>query len=391
MALPTLPDSSQGSALGPSVGDDIAPTPEAMKHQRALGRPEVRRHESKSRVRRRDLLRWTGGGLLALTGGGLVLLGGGSQSHSSVARSRFVAEREVMGTRASLIVAHDNPRMAKRAMTQAFEAIAAVERDMSRFLPDSDVGRLNISPGQWQAVAPDTARVLERSLAFARATDGHFDPCLGVPGGLWGFFDHRTPEVLPKVAHLKALTGGVAYRALETESRSDTAGPTRFRLIRPDVGIDLGGIAKGFAVDRAAEALLAAGIDQAVVNVGDDLRVLGGAPEGGPWRIGVRHPRTPGALLTMLELRDTAVATSGDYANAFLRDGKRYAHLLHPLTGQPARAHRSMTVQARTAMDADALATAAFVASSVDLPGLLRRLGARAWLGVNAQGEMVQS
>ena len=345
---------------------------------------------------------WSRRGVLGLGGGGLLLMGAGGllsrfplkgvftehpDGSPPSGLQRFTGEREAMGTRAALIVGHDTPEVAHAAMKSAFEAIAAVECRMSRFLLDSDVGRLNHAPGIFQEVHPDTALVLRQALAYARAADGRFDPCLEAPSILWGFLDHNPPATLPTPARLKRLVGNGAWRTLRDESEDMAGGPPHgFRLTRPDVGIDLGGIAKGYAVDRAAEALLAAGIEQAVVNVGDDLRVLGGAPEGGPWRIGVRHPRKPQALLTLLEVRDSAVATSGDYANAFIRDGRRYAHLLDPATGGPARGHRSMTVQAATAMAADTLATAAFTATPAQAPPLLNRLGATSWLGVDAQG-----
>ena len=128
----------------------------------------------------------------------------------------------------------------------------------------------------------------------------------------------------------------------------------------PRLAVDLGGIAKGYAVDRAIAVLQAAGVRHASVNAGGDIRLLGDRGDR-PWRIGIQHPRKSDAILATLDLADTAVVTSGDYERFFERDGVRYHHLFDPATGQPARRCQSVTVVAPEAMLADALATAVFV------------------------------
>jgi thiamine biosynthesis lipoprotein len=131
-----------------------------------------------------------------------------------------------------------------------------------------------------------------------------------------------------------------------------------------DMGIDLGGIGKGYGVDRAAEVLRSWGIQNALVNVGGDLLALGHSEDGDPWKVGVRSPDDPKALATTLRMSDRAVATSGDYQQFFEFGGRRYHHLLDPATGAPSQARiRSVTVAAESCMDADAGATAAFVAA----------------------------
>jgi len=127
------------------------------------------------------------------------------------------------------------------------------------------------------------------------------------------------------------------------------------------MGVDLGPIAKGWAVDRSMEKLTALGIRNAIIDAGGDLRVIGARPGKNFWHIGVQHPRDSGALSFTFELRDTAIATSGDYERFFVADGVRYHHILDPATGQPARGCQSVTVLAATTAEADACATAAFV------------------------------
>ena len=139
------------------------------------------------------------------------------------------------------------------------------------------------------------------------------------------------------------------------------------------MGLDLGAIAKGWAVDRAMEKLMARGIYNAIIDAGGDLRIIGSRPGKDFWRIGVQHPRDPGALLLTFDLKDTAIVTSGDYERFFITDGVRYHHILDPSTGQPARGCQSVTVLAPTAAEADACATAAFVLG----PSAGARLSAR--------------
>ena len=154
------------------------------------------------------------------------------------------------------------------------------------------------------------------------------------------------------------------------------------------MGLDLGAIAKGWAVDRAMEKMMARGIRNAIIDAGGDLRVIGARPGKDFWRIGVQHPRDPGALLMTFELKDTAIVTSGDYERFFMADGVRYHHILDPATGQPARGCQSVTVLAPTAAEADACATAAFVLGpSKGLAFLRSRPGVRGVI-VGADGEL---
>lgn len=328
-------------------------------------------------IKRRTLLRLAAGGGLVLLGGGVSWFGGGR------APTLFRSSRAVMGTRATILLVHPSREIATAALGAAFSEIAEVERSMSRFRADSDVGRLNAHRDCWLTVAPSTATVLLTALEIARTSDGQFDPCLDGLISLWGFHDRNYPDRIPDISLGFRNGGSVFFHGLAYRQR----GKRRlFRLTALSPGIDLGGIAKGYAIDRAAARLREYGVRHALVNVGDDILALGGHPAGGPWRVGIRHPRLPGVFLEVLALRQQAVATSGDYTNCFFRDGRRYTHLLDPHTGRPAAAHRSLTVTASSAMLADALATAAFTADPARVPRLLTRLGAEAWYAIDATG-----
>jgi thiamine biosynthesis lipoprotein len=184
---------------------------------------------------------------------------------------------------------------------------------------------------------------------------------------LWDVGSRTEP---PPDAAVTRLSGRGFYRALLIDS---WRGEPVVSFTDPDVEIDLGGIAKGYGVDRAVDALRRAGVTQALVNVGGDLYALGNAGDGGPWRIGIRSPEEPGRLAGELEVRDVAVATSGDYLQFFQHGGRRYHHLLDPVTGAPrVTAVHSLTIQADTCLAADAAATALYGMPRAEAERLLR-------------------
>ncbi len=282
-------------------------------------------------------------------------------------RTRMVRRRiPVMGTVAEVAVpTHDEP-WAQRAIDAAFGELRRIELEMSRFRPDSYVSRLNTArPGDWVDVSADAASVLERSLSWARASDGRFDPCLGRVSELWDVAHRSEP---PAEEVVSGLAGADRWRALELVP-DRVGGGGRAALISPRAAVDLGGIAKGFAVDAAADALRAHGIQDGLVNVGGDLVALGSDASGRAWVVGVQSPDDPSGIAATVEVSDAALATSGDYVRYFQHGGRRYHHLLDPHTGRPVRTGtRSLTVRAARCVDADAAATALF---GVD-PGVRR-------------------
>lgn len=262
----------------------------------------------------------------------------------------------VMGTVAEVAVRHRDGAWAQRGIDAAFAELRRVEAGMSRFRNDSDVGRANL--GAHRAAVPvgeDTAEVLVAALAWAGASRGRFDPCLGGAARLWRVENRERP---PEPEAVGRFAGRGLYRSLEVDR---TGSVPRVRLHDADAALDLGGIAKGYGVDLAARALRDQGIFHALVNVGGDLVALGVDAEGEPWKVGVRSPDDPDQLAHVLRVSDEAVATSGDYLKYFQHGGRRYHHLLDPADGAPRRTTaRSLTVAAGSCMAADAAATAAF-------------------------------
>jgi thiamine biosynthesis lipoprotein len=277
----------------------------------------------------------------------------------------------VMGTIAEVAVVERDVGRAQDAIDAAFAELRWVETRMSRFSAASDVGQVNAAAGHAAVrVSDETAAVLEAALSWAEATDGAFDPCLGKAMALWDFANRSAP---PAAQDVQRLAGQRLYRSLDIDRRgSDTV----VRLADANAAIDVGGIGKGYAVDRAVTALRDRGIDRGLVNVGGDLYALGTSEDGDPWHVGIRSPHDPRQLIGRLPLTDGAVATSGDYLQHFDHGGTRYHHLLDPASGAPRRtdAH-SVTVRASSCMHADAAATAVFGMDAARAPRVLAQMG----------------
>jgi thiamine biosynthesis lipoprotein len=262
-----------------------------------------------------------------------------------------------MGTIAELAVVGRSEVRAHRALDEAVAELRRVEALMTWFRDDSDVGRANVRGGAGRpvAISSETAEVLREALAWARASGGAFDPCLGRSVRIWDVAHRREP---PPASDVTELAG----RALWTHLEVETSGTVpRVTYHDPRISLDLGGIAKGYGVDAAANALRDQGIFRGLVNVGGDLVAMGASEDGDPWEIGVRSPEDPGRMVARLRLADGALATSGDYLNYFDHRGRRYHHLLDPASGEPRRSRmHTLTVSARRCMTADAGATAVF-------------------------------
>jgi thiamine biosynthesis lipoprotein len=204
-------------------------------------------------------------------------------------------------------------------------------------------------------IGESTAHVVGEALSWAEASGGSFDPALAGAIVLWDVGQRLSP---PPAADLRPFSGGGLYRKIELGT---WRGASIVRFHSPEVGIDLGGIAKGYGVDRAVEALRGWGIGSALVNLGGDLYALGPSEDGDPWKIGIRSSRDPDRIEGTIAVTDRAVATSGDYAQYFDHRGRRYHHLLDPRTAEPREVDtHSVTVTATNCMAADAAATAIF-------------------------------
>ena len=287
----------------------------------------------------------------------------------------------VMGTVVEITVAGGSEEQARSAIREAMGEFQRIDDLMSSYKPGSVVSRVNqIGSAANVPVGEEVFRLLRDAVAISDASGGAFDPTLWPVSQLWGF-DQGGMIPIPELLANKLLL--VGYMKLIFDDSSYSVG-----FVVNGMGLDLGAIAKGWAIDRAMEKLMARGIHNAIIDAGGDLRVIGTRPAKDFWRIGVQHPRDPGALLLSFDLKDTAIVTSGDYERFFMVDGVRYHHILEPATGQPARGCQSVTVLAPTATEADACATAAFVLGpSEGLAFLRARPGVRGVI-VGADGQL---
>jgi thiamine biosynthesis lipoprotein len=264
--------------------------------------------------------------------------------------------RESMGAEAHLSAWTADEAGARGAFEAVFGELDRLESLMSVWREGSDVVRLNEAAGRTPVhVSRDTVDVLELARRVSDSTGGAFDVTFGALSGIWKF-DHDQDNRIPSSAEIGARLPLVDYRALRVDGIAGTA-----FLMRSGMRAHLGGIGKGYAVERAAAILRSRGIRDFMIQFGGDLYV-GGARGDRPWRLGIRDPRGPAdRSFAVLDLTDSAFSTSGDYERFFLRDGRRYHHILDPRTGEPSRGCRSVTIVAESAALADGLSTGVFV------------------------------
>ncbi|MGB5177792.1 MAG: FAD:protein FMN transferase [Gammaproteobacteria bacterium] len=229
-------------------------------------------------------------------------------------------------------------------------------------------------------IAPSILPLLKEANRLSRLSEGLFNPVLGNLIALWGFHDNALP--------VGTLPDSTAIRELLDQAPSSNDIHIDGTLVtsrNPSVAYDLGGFAKGYAIDRAIDRLRESGIHNAIVNAGGDLRAIGQHGER-PWRIGIRHPRENGILASIEISGDDSVFTSGDYERYFEVDGKRYHHILDPRTGYPAINTTSVTVIHSNAATADAATTALFVAGPDEWPSVALSMGIRHVMLIDNQG-----
>jgi thiamine biosynthesis lipoprotein len=289
-------------------------------------------------------------GALATIVGGLL-----PQQASAEALTEFRQARYIMGTIVEIVVAAPHKHTAERAMEHGFEALRQVERRMSIYQSTSALSRINrLAADSWVPLEADLFTVIAAALDVARQSDGALDVTVLPLMHLWGFVQHAGR--VPTASEIAATLPLVDYRHVQLD-----AARSAIRFTYKGVGLDLGGIAKGFAVDNALQALLSQGVSRAIVNAGGDLFAMGTAPSETPWLVDIQHPSIAERTLATMRVHNRSVATSGDYEKFFEQDGKRYCHLIDPRSGYPVQDIASVTVLADTTMRADALSTAAFI------------------------------
>ena len=293
----------------------------------------------------------------------------------------------VMGTEVSITVAAPNREKAEKAAGMAYDRMAEVERLMTIFREDSEVSVANRkAASEPVALSPMTYECVERALHFGEVTGGAFDITVRPLIALWRAAAEA--DKLPSEEEIAEALARTAYGKVRVDAATQTV-----RFSEEGVSIDLGGIAKGYAVDRAYEAIAEAGHPNALVDIGGDL-YAGGLRDGRPWRVGIQDPRTgphdPPKTVLVIEVSDRAVATSGNYRRFGVIEGQPVSHIKDPRTGQPVEAVPSVTIVAPDCVTADALATGVSVMGLDEGLELVNALpGVEALLITIEDGELV--
>ncbi len=273
---------------------------------------------------------------------------------------RVTGEARAMGTHVAY-AAFTTPELDEARVRTLFDAanaeIRRLEALMTTWKADSEISRVNAAAGAEPVeVSPDTFDVVREALHASQISDGTFDITFEVLHGLWKFDQDLDPHP-PTAAEVRDHLRYLGWRHVKLDEAKHTV-----FLDESHVRINLGGIAKGFAVDKAAAVLAAGGLTSFYVQAGGDLYARGTKPGGAPWSAGIRDPRgAEGDYFAAMPLTDHAFSTAGDYERTYVIAGKRYHHIIDPRTGYPATASRSVTIYAPTALVADEIDDAVFI------------------------------
>jgi thiamine biosynthesis lipoprotein len=245
----------------------------------------------------------------------------------------------------------------RTAIAKAIAEMRRLETVLSEWRSDTEIGQVNAHAGEWVSIGPEAAAVIERGLWAGKLSKGSFDITFQALSKVWKFGSAQEAQPkLPSREVVEKLRKLVDYRRVELDQ---PGGRVR---IGKDQQLGLGGIAKGYIVDQAAQVLRASGVQSFLAQAGGDLYGSGRKPDGSPWVSGVQDPRAAqGEFFAVLELTDHAFSTAGDYARAYVVGGKRYHHIIDPKTGYPATACRSVTIWAPDATTADGVDDAVFI------------------------------
>jgi thiamine biosynthesis lipoprotein len=293
-----------------------------------------------------------------------------AESAPPAAAAEIVERSRVsMGSEVHLTTWTADERGALEAFEAAFDEFDRLDALMSVWKEGSEVERLNRAAGEMPVpVGPEMREVLSMARLASEWTEGKFDVTFGVLSGLWKF-DHDLDGNIPPRADVQARLPLIDYQQLVVDEAKGTA-----FLKRKGMRVHLGGIGKGYAVDRAAAVLRGRGFTDFMIQSGGDLYVAGKRGDRS-WRAGIQDPRGPkGSSFAAMDLSDAAFTTSGDYERFFMKDGRRYHHIIDPDTGEPSQGSRSVTIMAKTASLADALDTGIFILGPEKGMALIERL-----------------
>lgn len=287
-----------------------------------------------------------------------------------------------MGTEVSVYLWHDDPEVGQQAVNAIFSEVVRLDQLMSTYIEDSRMSEINRDAAERPVAAGDELfRLILRSLDISVLTHGAFDITYDSVGQHYDFREGKRPDEDVIAEEVQRID----YRLVETDRDTGT-----INFLRPGVRINLGGIAKGYAVERGIEVARRYGVRNARVTAGGDTRLLGDRL-GQPWKIGIQNPRNEEEVAVTIPLENEAISTSGDYERFFIEDGERYHHIIVPSTGTPAGEVHSATIIGPDAVLTDALSTSVFVMGVDRGLRLISALPDYEGIVIDANGEMFYS
>ncbi len=292
-----------------------------------------------------------------------------------------------MGSELHLTAWTADQAAARSAFDAVFAEFERLDALMSVWRPGSDVLRINAAAGDHPVpTGAEVRAALHTARQISEWTGGKFDVTFGPLADVWKFDAQNQDNTVPDEESVRSRLSLVDYRQIEIDDRAGTV-----FLKRRGMRVHLGGIGKGFAVERSVEILRRVGLRDFLIQAGGDLYAAG-HKDGRPWRLGINDPRGPaGRSFATVDLTDGTFSTSGDYARFFIKDGVRYHHLLDPSSGQPARQCRSVTIVADSPLLADGLSTGVFILGPADGMALIERLPHVEGVIVTAKNEVMVS
>jgi FAD:protein FMN transferase len=295
--------------------------------------------------------------------------------------------RVLMGTVVDITIIGDDEAQLNSAAEAAFAEIKRLEGLMSHYKEGSDVGKINAAAGKDAVpVSNETFEVIEAALEISRLSNGAFDVTMGALGKVWHFTkDDGQVLMPPSKEKVKTILKLVDYRKiiLDTKSRA-------VKLAKEGMKINLGGVAKGYITGRAAEVLKKKGVKKGIIHAGGDMVVFNESDDS-PHIIGIQDPRNKDNTIGTIKISNAAIASSGDYERFFIKDRKRYHHIMDPSTGFPADKSMAVTIAAKNPTFADALSTAVFILGPIDGMKLIEKLPDVEGLIISADGTKIVS
>lgn len=239
----------------------------------------------------------------------------------------------------------------EKALEACWKKLEDLSIKFDRFNSESEIYKINSNSGNWVKISNDTLDLLKKAIHFAKVSEGLFDPTIAPIMKIWGFYDKNYK--IPNIKEIKDNLKKVDYKKINIEDSKVYIGK--------GMELDFGGIAKGYILDKLFEVLRDYKIERAILNLGGQIGVYGKPLEGNSWKIKIRHPRDLDNYIGIVYIGEGSIATSGDYERYFVKDDKRYCHIMDPRTGYPASEIMSVSVIAKSATEADAMSKVFFI------------------------------